>query len=424
MMKKTMLLSLSLLTSTMLSAFESELGTFGYGRIQTTLDHDKATTCFGAPGASSKYRLGNECETWIELGLTQDVVFENGLKMHNQVRPIFYNPNNESIDFFDWGEIYTELSNFSSNSAKVWIGRKFYQRLETHMSDYWPLNMSGTGFGVEDVDLEEIVLSYAFVYEYLNPTIDTGDKDTLFGSHDLRLMKKHDRGEVTWFANYMHLSSKEFDATNSVEAQSGFATALFYKDNEIFKELWGMKGDSVSGVFYGKGLAKDGGEYVPYMRKQFGREALIDNLINSGTSIDDAYSLRLQNFNTFENDTLGFMTNLLYEYKDESDFSGVKQNWFSAGVRPYWFIHANARLVGEVGYDRVGNQKDDETYHLFKSTVATEFALNRGVWERPVVRLYYTHAKWNDAAKGKIGGEIYANDTAGDNIGIQLETWW
>ncbi|MEA2072776.1 MAG: carbohydrate porin [Campylobacterota bacterium] len=133
--------------------FESKVGTFGYGRIQTTFDKDKSNVCFGVPGASSKYRLGNECETWIELGLTQDIVFDNGVKMHNQVRPIFYAPNNEKIDFFDWGEAYSEISNIIDNSMSVWIGRRFYKRWESHMNDYWPLNMSGDGFGINNLDL-------------------------------------------------------------------------------------------------------------------------------------------------------------------------------------------------------------------------------------------------------------------------------
>ncbi|MEA3369919.1 MAG: carbohydrate porin [Campylobacterota bacterium] len=404
--------------------FESEIGTFGYGRIQTTFDKDKSDVCFGVPGASSKYRLGNECETWVELGLTQDIVFDNGIKMHNQVRPIFYAPNNEKIDFFDWGEAYSEISNIIDNSMSIWIGRRFYKRWESHMNDYWPLNMSGDGFGINNLDLGSLQLSYAFIFENLNPTIDLSDQSSLFASHDLRFVKEFDQGELTFFANYMHLQSKTFDATHHLDAQKGYTLAVLYKDNTITENIFDMKGESVTGLFYGSGLSKDTGEYVPYMQKQFERESLIDNLINSGTNIENSKTYRAINYNTFENDNIGFMTNLIYEYRDEEKFSGIKQNWFSAGLRPYWFFYTNARLVAELGYDRVNNKIDNEKYELYKSTIATEFAFDKGIWERPVLRLYYTNANWSKDAQGKIGGKYYANDTSGDVFGIQLETWW
>lgn len=222
----------------------------------------------------------------------------------------------------------------------------------------------------------------------------------------------------------MHLQSKTFDSTHRLEAQKGYILAVLYKDKKITENIFNMKGESVTGFFYGSGLSKDSGEYVPYMQKQFERESLIDNLVNSGTNIEDAQTYRAINYNTFENDNIGFMTNLIYEYRDEEKFSGIKQNWFSAGIRPYWFLHANARFVAELGYDRVDNKLNNENYELYKSTIATEFAFDKGIWERPVLRIYYTHAHWSNDAKGKIGGDYYANNTSGDIVGIQLETWW
>ena len=46
---------------TFLFAFENEMGTTGYFRFQTSLENNKENVCFKAEGASSKYRLGNEC---------------------------------------------------------------------------------------------------------------------------------------------------------------------------------------------------------------------------------------------------------------------------------------------------------------------------------------------------------------------------
>ena len=97
MMFRLILLMLSY--SLAVFAVENSFGTTGYLRIQTSLEKDKANTCFKANGASTKYRLGNECDTWIELGVFQDLTFENDIVMHNQVRPVFGGDNNKKIKF-------------------------------------------------------------------------------------------------------------------------------------------------------------------------------------------------------------------------------------------------------------------------------------------------------------------------------------
>ena len=74
---------------THLYSVEDEMGSVGYARIQTSFTEGKENVCFKLPGASTKYRLGNECESWIELGVYQNLTFDNGVVIHNQVRPLF-----------------------------------------------------------------------------------------------------------------------------------------------------------------------------------------------------------------------------------------------------------------------------------------------------------------------------------------------
>ena len=62
---------------------------------------------------------------------------------------------------------------------------------------------------------------------------------------------------------------------------------------------------------------------------------------------------------------------------------------------------------------------------LTKATVALTAAAGRGPYSRPEMRLFYTYAKWNDAAKGWVASNtVYANNTSGSSVGIQAETWW
>ncbi|MEA3370388.1 MAG: carbohydrate porin, partial [Campylobacterota bacterium] len=379
--------------------------------------------CFKAEGASSKYRLGNECESWIELAINQDITLDNGVVIHNQVRPIFLGANEESVEFFDWGELYSEVSNVFDNSAVFWIGRRFNQRYDSHMTDYWYLNMSGDGLGVNSLDLGRVLLSYNMLFHKLDPANVDGDKYTVLQSHDLRFVKKIERGEFTLFLNYMAVDGKTFTATQKVDDVSGYAIGLLYEDKKISRELFGMKGNSISGIFYGSGVAKNAGSYTPYMQKVHEGEKFIENLINNGKDVENSNTFRILNNNAFENGTIGIMSNFVYEYRDDENFINEKQSWLSVGIRPYWFIHQHTRLLMELGYDYVDDEVKNESYNLTKITTAVEFALAKGVWERPVLRLYYTHANWNDETKD-MGSGYYAGKTSGDNIGIQLEYWW
>ncbi|MFA6195490.1 MAG: carbohydrate porin [Sulfurimonas sp.] len=402
-----------------LFAFENSVGTTGYGRVQTSFENNKENVCFKAPGAGTKYRLGNECETWLELAVFQDIKLDNGINIHNQVRPIFTGKNEENVDLLRWEEIYSEISNIFDNSASLWVGRRYYKRYDSFTSDYFFFNMSGTGAGINNIDLDAVKLSYSYMFENLDPrTADGGDR-VLYQSHDMRVDKELERGLFTLFLNYMILGDKTFTPTQRVESVDGYAAGLMYTDKQITQELFDMKGENISGIFYGAGAAKGAGANSPYLQ-----EALIDTMLTNNKSVENSKTIRFINYNTFENDTFGIMSNMVYEQRDDADFSNTKQNWFSVGVRPSLFISEYVRFVFEAGYDNVHDITNDTSYALYKGTTALEFAMAKGLSQRPVLRLFYTKASWNESAKGLVGTDFYADKTSGDNLGIQLEYWW
>ncbi len=406
-------------TSISLWGIDNSVGTTGYLRLQTSLQDGKDNICFKAPGAGSKYRLGNECETWIELGLYDTIRFDNGMTLHNQIRPIFTGPNNQEIKYLRLDELYSELSGVFDNSVSFWAGRRFYDRYDSHINDFFFLNMSGDGAGFRNLDINGYKLSYSYIFDRLNPPTVVGDEKVHFDSHDLRLSKAVSRGEWTLFANRMEVHSKTFNTGQQINLSPGYAAGLLYKDTQLTKELFGMEGGNISGIFYGKGVAKSAGSGSPYMQ-----EGLIDNILTTANTIEESKNWRFINNNAFENETWGLMSNFVYEKRREIAFSATDQTWISAGIRPYWFFHKNGRLVLEEGIDRIKDNTADKIYTLNKSTVALEGALDKGIWKRPVIRLYYTYADWSDSALGQVGTSYYANQTHGDNIGIQLEYWW
>lgn len=124
---------------------------------------------FQAPGAGAKYRLGNEAETYGEL------IFVNNwlnpehdsnkawMKTEVMVEANTTNsasyanfPNGVGNDQFRLREAFVQAGNVleSQPGAKFWAGERYYRREHVDINDFYPLDMSGYGAGVEDLNLE------------------------------------------------------------------------------------------------------------------------------------------------------------------------------------------------------------------------------------------------------------------------------
>jgi maltoporin len=113
--------------------------------------------CFQATGAQSKYRLGNECETYAELKLGQEVWKEGDKSFYfdtnvaysvsqqndwESTSPAFREANVQGKNLIDW-----------LPGSTIWAGKRFYQRHDVHMIDFYYWDISGPGAGLENIDL-------------------------------------------------------------------------------------------------------------------------------------------------------------------------------------------------------------------------------------------------------------------------------
>ncbi|MDF9439978.1 carbohydrate porin, partial [Acinetobacter baumannii] len=48
------------------------------------------------------------------------------------------------------------------NGANVWAGRRFYNRNDIHISDFYYWNQSATGFGIDNFKYNDLYYSYVF----------------------------------------------------------------------------------------------------------------------------------------------------------------------------------------------------------------------------------------------------------------------
>src|ERR1700722_10218809 len=122
---------------------------------------------FEAPGAQAKYRLGNEAETYTELIFVNNWVnpgrdaekawFRSELTVEaNTSNSENYGPTaGPGADQFRLREAFVQAGKLfeSQPNAKFWAGERYYRRQHIDSDDFFPLDMSGYGGGVEDVDL-------------------------------------------------------------------------------------------------------------------------------------------------------------------------------------------------------------------------------------------------------------------------------
>ena len=156
--------------------------------------------CFGLAGASSKYRLGNECETYGELKFGGEAFkAANGTTFRINTLVAFSVNQNQDWEQSDpsWREMNVVADKIGTGAfaeARAWVGKRYYDRQDVHITDYYFWNNSGPGAGLENIDLGAAKLAYAIVR-----TADDGDSKRMGLSHDLRFsgIKVNPDGELT-----------------------------------------------------------------------------------------------------------------------------------------------------------------------------------------------------------------------------------
>src|SRR4029079_2650980 len=97
-------------------------------------------------------------------------------------------------------------------------------------------------------------------------------------------------------------------------------------------------------------------------------------------------------------DRFGSQVGLVFQH-DDLGTPGSQTNWTSAGGRVGFAFAKHAKLLGEVGYDRVTKSNGSSPQYLAKVTGAVALTADRRLLARPELRLFVTWATWNDTAQ-------------------------
>ncbi len=365
--------------------------------------------CHKLAGAGSKYRLGNECETYSELKLGQELYKEN-----DQVFALDTNVAYSVSQQNDWestSPAFREMNVQGKNliaalpGANLWAGKRFYQRHDVHMIDFYYWDISGPGAGLENIDLGFGKLSAAVTRDtesggstaWIDGTETT--KDTNNDIFDVRLasLATNTDGTLELGATYGHANTAD-----------GYELADDASENGVM-----LTAEHTQSMLNGfnKFVVQYATDSMTSWNNGHAQGASVNNNGSMVRVIDHgAISL---------NDKWDLMYVGLYQDTDLDNDNG--STWYSAGVRPMYKWTPIMSTQFEAGYDHVKDQASDETNKQYKVTLAQQWQAGNNQWARPAIRLYATYAKWDE--KFGTGTSSLADDNQ-VTFGAQFEAWW
>ncbi len=373
---------------------------------------------FQAPGAGAKFRLGNEAETYGELIFVNNwrnpehdsskawMKTEFMVEANTSNSASYANfPNGVGNDQFRFREAFVTAGNIleSQPNAKLWAGERYYRRQHIDIDDFYPLDMSGYGGGVEDLDVRLGKLAVAYL-SGARPDIVTDNGAFAKNNVDVRVYDiKAPGGTVAGWFDFASAKGGKTTTGTDITTADGYAVGIRHQRLE-----W-HGGYHTFGIQYGTGAAS-----------------------NYSTSIDDPtpYQRSSKRFLLTEqvllqpNDKFAIMPIFIYQRVKDGDPRHDWNDWVSFGARPEVFFTKYLSLAFEAGFDHTKSTSGQYDGWLRKYTIAPQLGAGRKFFSRPVLRAFLTYASWSDGLKGFVGGTAFTNRTSGMTYGLQAETWF
>ena len=372
-------------------------------------------TAFGLPFAPAKYRLGNENDTNLELALDYHYYVDgvnNKKNVQFYVMMDGYATYDENFEFNNVPQLYLSFNGFIGEDINIWVGRRYYDRKAMEINDHYWLNVgqhsTGGAAGIENIPIGNAKLKFA-VFQ----GIDTESDSIMSLFYDARVsdIKLNNFGELTLWAMYAqrYAPNNPTDSSLSTLKNQGGYGVGFWHDLKVKKKI-----SNTFALVYKNGAA------VP--QHDFNYNPLINN-----PDIKDVNYLEINNDFVYENKP-DYSIEWAMAFRKTLQTNNANKtydiDWYSSGIRPIIYFSRHLNLATELGYDYIDNKETRQEGGLVKGTIALQLSMERGYYERPVIRFFYTAAKWDRDFQGEVGGDAYKNVTEGNSIGVQTEWWW
>ena len=372
---------------------------FGYMRAGVGFDKNgKTNNTF--QGGRKVGRLGYEDDMYGEIGLGADIakVDDTVWTVNSMVQIDADNANSWAgsdatpvLRQFNF-EVKGLLD--SDKDAKIWVGKKYVQREDIHITDYYYYDISGTGFGIYDLSLG----SGKFQASYVQHDNDDAENFSLF---DVRYSFPLWDGASFQVGNVYSQgkkTQKDQDQLNgnmlTLELNQGFNGGW---NKTVFQWKTGANNACPEGTPYKTSRDQDGNSYKIY---NFGETTIAGDL--------------------------HMFHHADFEVADFDDLVNTKTTEWRVVVRPWYKLTKMTRLYTEFGAYGMTTKKDhqqDQNERIQKATIAYAITPDAGnFWSRPEIRFYATWLHGTDGNVTWTNG--YRKGSTDITVGAQVEAWW
>ncbi|WP_105901732.1 maltoporin [Vibrio gangliei] len=360
-------------------------------------------------------RLGNEYDTYSEIGLGQEL-YRDGDKSFYFESMFEMSANgdleNEGTmdDSANFGikQLNIQAKGFieSLPEATIWVGKRFYQRHDIHIIDtkYW--NISGYGVGIEN-------MKFGDGPGALSTAVIRGDQDGL----NVNYLDVRYAGLSPWEGAWTEFGV-DYALTNPTDQEK--------KDGKDFD----------NGVMVTAEISQSFSLGYNKTVLQYATSGLAQNMISqgggwfdawSGTSVNDATGFRIINTGDTQI-TENFMIDhvFTYGYAEDIDEFTDKTDMLSIVLRPTYSWSKHNKTVFELGYfERTDKYTSGDEYKTGgnKFTISQVLTSGKDFFARPELRIFATYIK-NTERDGFNSVDGVFQDDDDIRIGAQVEAWW
>lgn len=389
---------------------------WGYGRggaYKAPSGQPKGGYALG--GDLQSYRLGNEGDNYLEFGIGKQFALGQGSKLGFFYMPSIYNGQRGTA------QAYVALSGIAGSSATLWAGQRYHRIQDVHILDKWILEDGDNyGVGIDGIALGGLGRLNAAIY-----MADSIDSKARNANNARRLNLQWQ--DIPTSANGKLTLTAAVVSGKFAQGRDGAAIGLMHQQKDFLIPrlnhtlvLQASNGHAaINGKFFHLDLRSD--QKAANLGWDLAPSAPLAAAANP-TSQPGATQYRVLDSIDFQLGKWGGQA--LVGYQTLKPDQGVQTRDVSVGGRLSYGLAPYTKLLGELGTTRRSVQHQAQQ-SLNKATLALAFSPNTDFWTRPEVRIYATHARWNQAAARANTSSFGAQGRRSATIfGIQAEAWW
>jgi len=366
-------------------------------------------------------RLGNEFDTYAEIGLGQELFNADEHSMY--LDTMFSMESDGNMETEKTSESDSKEAEFGIKQAAlklkgyipdapdavIWAGKRFYQRQDLHIIDTKYLNISGYGTGIEGLNIGPGSLSTAIIRgdgDAWDGSTSIGDLNVYYGDVRYSNLTPWEGAWAEVAVDYAVVNpTDEQKKTDAVDLDNGvMVTAQL---SQSFSMGWNKT------VF------------------QYGDKGLAQNMISQGGGWYDIWSGDVNNakgYRLINTGDIKFTDNfmidhvLTYGYAENHGDNVDDENLLSVVMRPTYSWSDYNKTILELGYfkdNKTLNGGTEEKSGGKKITLAHAFTIGKSFLSRPELRFYVSYLKDDE-------GNTFKDGTKNNDVfyGAQFEAWW